>query len=85
MPPTGRTGISGGSFTALAYGLHGERLFDDYADRFLKRDLQSELFAQLVSPTTWPSLASEGWGRSEMAADIWHEVLLERKIGRAHV
>ena len=24
------TGVSGGSFTALAYGLYGERLFDDY-------------------------------------------------------
>jgi NTE family protein len=24
------TGVSGGSFTALAYGLYGEKLFDDY-------------------------------------------------------
>ena len=23
------TGVSGGSFTALAYGLYGEKLFDD--------------------------------------------------------
>ncbi len=28
------TGISGGSFTALAYGLYGEKLFDDYETRF---------------------------------------------------
>ncbi|HSD94292.1 MAG TPA: patatin-like phospholipase family protein, partial [Syntrophales bacterium] len=34
------TGISGGSFTALAYGLYGDKLFDDYEQRFLKRDVQ---------------------------------------------
>jgi len=73
------TGVSGGSFTALAYGLHGERLFDDYVERFLRRDLQSELVARLVSPTSWPALASEGWGRSEMAAELWDEVLFDRK------
>ena len=28
------TGVSGGSFTALAYGLYGEKLFDDYEQAF---------------------------------------------------
>ena len=37
------TGVSGGSFTALAYGLYGERLFDEYEKRFLKRNVQGEL------------------------------------------
>ena len=37
------TGVSGGSFTALAYGLYGDKLFDDYEQRFLKRDVQGEL------------------------------------------
>jgi hypothetical protein len=36
-------GVSGGSFTALAYALYGERLFDEYPDRFLKRNVQGEL------------------------------------------
>ncbi|MBV9502315.1 MAG: patatin-like phospholipase family protein [Acidobacteriaceae bacterium] len=30
------SGVSGGSFTALAYGLYGDKLFDDYETRFLK-------------------------------------------------
>jgi hypothetical protein len=30
------TGVSGGSFTALAYGLYGDNLFADYEQRFLK-------------------------------------------------
>src|SRR5262245_64772696 len=32
------TGVSGGSFTALAYALYGDRLFSEYEARFLKRD-----------------------------------------------
>ncbi len=36
------TGVSGGSFTALAYGLYGDKLFSDYEQRFLKRDVQGQ-------------------------------------------
>ena len=34
------TGVSGGSFTALAYGLYGDRLFSEYEQRLLKRNVQ---------------------------------------------
>jgi NTE family protein len=34
------TGVSGGSFTALTYGLYGDKLFADYEQRFLKRNVQ---------------------------------------------
>ncbi len=40
------TGVSGGSFTALAYGLYGDKLFDIYEAGFLKRDVQGELIAR---------------------------------------
>jgi NTE family protein len=69
------TGVSGGSFTALAYGLYGEKLFDDYERRFLKRDVQGELLSRFLSPRNWSALWSEGWGRSEMAAQLYDEVL----------
>jgi NTE family protein len=69
------TGISGGSFTALAYGLHGERLFDIYEASFLKRDVQGELVHRALNPFNWPSLGSTGWGRSEMAANLYDEIL----------
>ena len=59
---------SGGSFTALAYGLYGEKLFDDYEQRFLKRDVQGEFIARTFNPTYWGALWSTGWGRSELAA-----------------
>jgi len=72
------TGVSGGSFTALAYGLYGERLFTDYEQRFLKRNVQDELLARAFNPFYWGDLWSTGWGRSELAAQLYDEVLFDR-------
>jgi NTE family protein len=69
------TGVSGGSFTALAYALHGEKLFDNYEQSFLKRNVQGELLARTLSPGNWSALWSDGWGRSEMAAQLYDEIL----------
>ena len=71
------TGVSGGSFTALAYGLYGEKLFDEYESRFLKRNVQGALIARSFNPLNWGSLSSTGWGRSEMAADLYDEILFD--------
>lgn len=69
------TGVSGGSFTALAYGLYGDKLFDDYEQRFLKRNVQGEIISRTLSPLNWGRLASTGWGRSELAAELYDEIL----------
>jgi NTE family protein len=69
------TGVSGGSFTALAYGLYGESLFEQYETRFLRRNVQGMLVRRAMNPLRWPALASSGWGRSEMAADLYDELL----------
>ncbi|HEX5865347.1 MAG TPA: patatin-like phospholipase family protein [Casimicrobiaceae bacterium] len=69
------TGVSGGSFTALAYGLYGDKLFADYEQRFLKRNVQSDLVARAVNPAYWGKLSSTGWGRSELAAELYDEIL----------
>jgi len=71
------TGISGGSFTALAFGLYGDKLFDVYETAFLKRDVQGELLGRALNPFNWPALGSTGWGRSELAADMYDEVLFK--------
>jgi NTE family protein len=71
------TGVSGGSFTALSYGLYGDRLFEEYEKRFLKRDVQGEIIARTFNPKNWGSLWSTGWGRSELAADFYDEILFE--------
>jgi NTE family protein len=69
------TGISGGSFTALAYGLNGERLFDDYEKSFLKRDVQGALIRRILNPLNWPALMTARWNRSELAAQLYDEIL----------
>jgi NTE family protein len=69
------TGVSGGSFTALAYGLFGDRIFDDFERQFLKRDIQGELLERTLNPLNWSRLASRGWGRSDLAAEFYDEIL----------
>jgi len=69
------TGVSGGSFTALSYALYGERLFEEYEQQFLKRDVESELLKRLFNPLTWPSVWSTGFGRSELAEQYYDEIL----------
>ena len=44
------TGVSGGSFTALAYALYGDRLFAEYEQRFLKRDVEGALLRRSLNP-----------------------------------
>ena len=56
------TGVSGGSFTALAYGLYGDKLFDDYEQRFLKRDVQGEIISRTFSPANWGEAVVDGLG-----------------------
>jgi NTE family protein len=83
------TGVSGGSFTALAYGLYGDALFTEYERRFLKRNVQGEITKRTLNPVNWPRLWSTGWGRSELAAELYDEILfnnatfgdLQRKPG----
>jgi len=69
------TGISGGSFTALGYGLYGEKLFERFESDFLKRDVQGALIRRMLNPRNWPGLASSTWGRSEVAAQLYDEIL----------
>ena len=58
-------GVSGGSFTALAYALYGDQLFHEYPQRFLNRNVQGELIQRILNPASWPRLASAGYGRSK--------------------
>jgi len=69
------TGVSGGSFTALAYALYGDKLFEIYEPAFLKRDVQHELIGRFLNPASWSRLWSESWGRSEVAAQLYDEIL----------
>jgi len=69
------TGVSGGSFTALAYALYGDKLFEEYEQRFLKRDVQGELVKRSFDMSNWGRLSGTAWGRSELAAEFYDEIL----------
>ena len=71
------TGVSGGSFTALAYALHGNQLFSEYEQRFLKRDVQGALVGRAINPAYWPDYIGGTAGRSELAADYYDEILFD--------
>ena len=71
------TGVSGGSFTALSYALYGEEMFSEYEQRFLKRNVQSALMWRSFNPLNWGKLMSGNYGRSELAAEYYDEILFE--------
>jgi len=71
------TSVSGGSFTALAYALYGDRLFTEYEPRFLSRNVEGALISRVLNPFYWATLAGGSYGRSELAADYYDEILFE--------
>ena len=65
------TGVSGGSFTAAYYGLHGRDAFADYREKVLLQNLQSGLLWGLINPVNWVRLWSPRFGRSDMAQEYY--------------
>jgi len=63
------TSVSGGSFTSAYYGLYGERIFEDFKDDFLVRNIERELLHGLFNPLRWFSSK----GRTEMAVELYEE------------
>jgi len=71
--------VSGGSFTAAYFGLHGKKAFEDYEERFLYRRVQSAFLRRVFNPLRWPKLLSPGYSRSNMAADYYDKILFDGK------
>ena len=71
--------VSGGSFTAAYFGLHGKKVFDDYKERFLYKRVQSALMWRVFNPLLWPKLLSPRYSRSNMAADYYDNILFDGK------
>ena len=63
--------VSGGSFTAAYYGLHGNGIFEDFEDLFLRRNVQDELLKALFNPLLWFSST----GRTELAVQNYQETI----------
>lgn len=69
--------VSGGSFPAAYYGLFGDRLFDDFEERFLRRDFQTELALNAGHPRNLFRLASAHFDRADLAAEVFGREVFE--------
>ena len=65
--------VSGGSFTAAYYGLHGEKIFEDYEEVFLRRDVQGALYKFLMNPFNWFS----DTGRTERSVKYYEDTIFK--------
>ncbi len=65
--------VSGGSFTAAYYGLYRDGIFEEFEDKFLRRNVAGELLRGLFSPSRWFSDV----GRTEMAIDLYDDTVFD--------
>lgn len=65
--------VSGGSFTAAYYGLHGEDTFRDFEADFLRRDLTGDVMQRILNPLRW--FTPEG--RTAAAATLYDSTIFK--------
>lgn len=68
--------VSGGSFAAAYYGLHGEHMFEIFEDEFLRFDLQSKLTHSLFNPFHWFGSRD----RTERSVEIYQKYLFHDAV-----
>ena len=72
--------VSGGSFTAGYYGLFGDRIFEDFETKFLKKNIQGALVARtFLNPINWFRLSSTYFDRSDLAVEYYDTHVFEGK------
>jgi NTE family protein len=75
----GISGVSGGSFTAGYYGLFGDRIFEDFESKFLKKNIQGALLWGVLNPINWFKIFSGTYGRSDLSAEYYDKHIFEGK------
>jgi len=64
--------VSGGSFTAIGYGLWRDQLFDGhFENRFLRHNVQGDLLARVLNPVNWLLKPDSG----DMAANYYDKYI----------
>ncbi len=69
--------VSGGSFTSAYYGLHGDRLFEDFEERFLKLNVERGLLLRIFTPTNLFRLMFPFFDRSSLAIDYYDDKIFD--------
>lgn len=65
--------VSGGSFIAAYYGLHGEKTFDKFEKLFLRRNIEELLIEQALNPFMWFSQNT----RTDRAVEFYEEAVFK--------
>lgn len=64
--------VSGGAIPAAYFALHGERIFDDFTQRFLEKDVGAALRRRILwNPRNWLRLASSEFSRGDLYAEYF--------------
>jgi len=71
------TAVSGGSFTAAYYGLFGERVFTEFPERFLYKDVQGEMIASVLFPASLARVAAPQFSRTDVVAEYLDRTLFD--------
>ena len=72
--------LSGGTFTGAYYTLYRDRIFQDFEQRFLRKNWEAELKSQIFrSPSNWFRLWSPYFGRAHIMAELLNEALFDGK------
>jgi NTE family protein len=69
--------VSGGSFTSAYYGLYGDKIFDEFEDKFLKKPIQSNLISSILNPFNWFDFSISS--RSEYVANYYEKEIFGKK------
>lgn len=72
------SGVSGGAVPAAYYALYGKKIFEEFTNRYLYRDITSELRKRfLFSPKNWWRLADKNFNRSDILTELFDDQLFE--------
>lgn len=69
--------VSGGSLPAAYYGMFGDRIFEDFPERVLYRNIQGTLLKRLFGLVNIPKLLSRTYGRTDLMADTFNREIFE--------
>ena len=70
--------VSGGTFPAAYYALRGEKMFDEFEEKVLSRNFETELVKRILTPTNWFRLPSGTFGKSDLFAELYDETVFDR-------
>jgi len=71
------SGVSGGSFPAAYYGLYGDRIFEEFEPRFLRKNIQVALLLRGLRPWNLVPLMTPWLSRSDLASRYYHEKVFD--------